>query len=169
MHSSKPQQVRRRNFDLEQYDGSCRQSFPLVKWIDFTIESMGALNILDRNIQADHAISDAQLFARAAHESKLLETWDAFKRAHARWRDRLFQWNADTVAFHVMAGHMTQSDILDEEERIGIKPVEPTYVFPKSDYAKYGKRDLDKTEEQIFKQQKMVGQVLVAIKNQCKQ
>ena len=41
---------------------------------------------------------------------------------------------------------MTQSDILDEEERIAIKPVEPTYVFPKSDYAKYGKRDLDKTE-----------------------
>jgi hypothetical protein len=130
---------------------------------------LGALNILDRNVQADHAISDAQLFARQAHESRLLETSEAFKRAHARWRDRLFQWNADTVAFHAIAEHMTQQAILDEDERIGIKPVEPTYVFPKSDYAKYGKRDLDKTEELIFKQQKMAGQVLVAIKNRCKQ
>ena len=118
---------------------------------------MGALYILDRNIQADHVISDAQLFARQAHESRLLETSEAFKRAHARWRDRLFQWNADTVAFYAIAGHMTQLAILDEEERIGIKPVEPTYVFPKSDYAKYVKRDLDKTEEQIFKQQKIAG------------
>ena len=169
MHSSKPQQVRRRNFDLEQYDGSCRQSFPFVKWIDSTIESMGALNILDRTAQPDQVISDAQLFAKAAHESRLLETSDAFKRAHARWRDRPFQWNADTIAFYAIAGYMTQDAIMDEEERIGIKPVEPTYVFPKSDYAKYGKRDMDKTEEQIFKQQKMAGQVLVAIKNRCKQ
>jgi len=69
---------------------------------------MGALNILDRNIQADHVISDAQLFARQAHESRLLETSEAFKRAHARWRDQLFQRNADTVAFYAIAGHMTQ-------------------------------------------------------------
>ncbi len=34
-----------------------------------------------------------------------------------------------------------------------------------SAYAKYGKRDLDKSEEQIYKQQKMAGQVLVATKN----
>ena len=136
MHSSKPQQVRRRNFDLEQYDGSCRQSFPFVKWIDSTIESMGALNILDRNIQPDQAISDAQIFARAAHESRLQETSEAFKRAHARWSNRLFQWNADTVAFQAIAGHMSQNDILDEQDRIGIKPVEPTYVFPKSDFTR---------------------------------
>ncbi len=123
MHSSKPQQVRRRNFDLEQYDGSCRQSFPFVKWIDSTIESMGALNILDRNIQADHVISDAQLFARQAHESRLLETSEAFKRAHARWRDRLFQWNTDTVAFYAIAGHMTQLAILDEEETLNSNSV----------------------------------------------
>ena len=83
---------------------------------------MGALNILDRNAQPDQAISDAQLFAKAAHESRLLETSDAFKRAHARWRDRLFQWNADTIAFYAIAGHMTQDAIMDEEERIGIKP-----------------------------------------------
>jgi hypothetical protein len=130
---------------------------------------MGALNILDRNAQPDQAISDAQLFAKAAHESRLLETSDAFKRAHARWRDRLFQWNADTIAFYAIAGHMTQDAIMDKEERIGIKPVEPIYVLPKSDYAKYGKRDIDKTEEQIFKQQKMAGQVLVVIRNRCKQ
>ena len=107
MHSSKPQQVRRRNFDLEKYDGSCRQSYPFVKWIDSTIESMGALNILDRQAQPDQAISEAQLFAKIAHESRLLETSDAFKRDHARWRDHLFQWNADTIAFYAIAGHMT--------------------------------------------------------------
>ena len=84
MHSSKPQQVRRRNFDLEQYDGSCRQSFPFVKWIDSTIESLGALNILDKNVQPDFEISDAQRFAEAAHESRQIETSDAFKRAHQR-------------------------------------------------------------------------------------
>jgi hypothetical protein len=105
---------------------------------------MGALNILDRNAQPDQFISDAQLFAKAAHESRLLETSDAFKRAHARWRDRLFQWNADTIAFYAIAGYMTQDAIMDEEERIGIKPVEPTYAFPKSDNAKYGKRYMDK-------------------------
>jgi hypothetical protein len=48
-----------------------------------------------------------------------------------------------------------QQAIVDEEERIGIKPVEPTFAPPTSAYAKYGKRDLDKTEEQIYKQQKM--------------
>jgi hypothetical protein len=50
-------------------------------------------------------------FAKAAHERRLLETSDAFKRAHARWRDRLFQWNADTIAFYAIAGHMTQDAI----------------------------------------------------------
>ena len=129
MHSSKPQQVRRRNFDLEQYDGSCRQSFPFVKWIDSTIESMGALNILDKNAQPDHCISEAQIFAKAAHESRLLETSEAFKRAHARWTERLFQWNNDTIAFHAIGGFMSQDEILNEQDRIGIKPVEPTYVF----------------------------------------
>jgi hypothetical protein len=59
--------------------------------------------------------------------------------------------------------------IVAEEERIGIKPVEPIYAPPTSAYAKYGKRDLDKTEDQIYKQQKIAGQVLVAIKNRCKQ
>ncbi len=52
---------------------------------------------------------------------------------------------------------MSQCEILEEQDRIGIKPVEPTYVFPRSEYAKYGKRDLDKTEELINKQQKMAG------------
>jgi hypothetical protein len=134
MHSSKPQQVRRRNFDLEQYDGSCRQSFPFIKWIDSTIEAMGALNILDIRAQPDIVISEAQIFARAAHESRLTETSEAFKRAHARWQQRLIDWNTDTIIFHTVAGHMTQEAIQDEEDRIGIKPVEPTYVLPKSDY-----------------------------------
>ena len=168
MHSSKPQQVRRRNFDLEQYDGSCRQSFPFVKWIDSTIESMGALNILDRNIQADHVISDAQLFARQAHESRLLETSDAFKRAHSRWQARTIQWNTDTVLLNIMGGQWSQRRILDEMDNIGIKPVEPTYVAPQSDYSKYGHKELDKTVELALKQQKTAGQVLVAIKKRCK-
>jgi hypothetical protein len=168
MHSSKPQQVRRRNFDLEQYDGSCRQSFPFVKWIDSTIESMGAMNILDKNVQPDFIISDAQTFAKAAHESRQLETSEAFKRAHHRWQQRTIEWNVDMIALGIMDPQNLQA-IVAEEERIGIKPVEPTYAPPTSAYAKYGKRDLDKTEEQIYKQQKMAGQVLVAIKNRCKQ
>ena len=65
MHSFIPQQVRRRNFDLEQHDGSCRQSFPFVKWINSTIESMGAMNIPDKNVQLDFIISDAQIFANS--------------------------------------------------------------------------------------------------------
>ena len=136
MHSSKPQQVRRRNFDLEQYDGSCRQSFPFVKWIDSTIESMGALNILDKQAQPDFEISDAQRFAKMAHESRQTETSDAFKRAHQRWQQRTFDWNVDTVALGFMDPHDLQGIIL-EEERIGIKPVEPIYAPPISSYAKY--------------------------------
>ncbi len=54
------QQAGQRNFDLEQYDGSCRQPFPFVKWIDSTIEPMGEMNILDKNAQPDFEISDAQ-------------------------------------------------------------------------------------------------------------
>ncbi len=102
MHSSKPQQVRRRNFDLEQYDGSYRQSIPFVKLIDSTIESMGALNILDKNAQPDFEISDAQRFAKAAHESRQTETSKAFKRAHLRWKHRIFEWNVDAVALGLM-------------------------------------------------------------------
>jgi hypothetical protein len=121
-------------------------------------------------------------FRKVAHDERImterLAVYDlalttyllnASKEPKARWRAGLLRWNADTVAFHATAGHMTQVVILDEEERIGIKPVEPTYVFPKSDCAKYGKKDLDKTEEKIFKQQKMAGQVLVVIRNRCKQ
>ena len=119
MHSSKPQQVRRRNFDLEQYDGSCRQSFPFVKWIDSTIESMGAMNILDKNAQPDFAISDAQRFAKAAHESHQIETSEAFKRAHQRWQQRTIEWNVDTIALGLIDPRNLQ-EIIAEEERIGI-------------------------------------------------
>ena len=80
MHSSNLQQVCQRKFELEQYDRSCRQSFPFVEWIDSTI--------LAKNGQPDHCISDAQIFTKAAHESRLLETSGAFKSAHARWGDR---------------------------------------------------------------------------------
>ena len=144
MHSSKPQQVGRRNVDLEQCDGWCRQSFPFVKWIDSTIESMGAMNILDKNAQPDFVISDAQIFAKAAHETRQIETSEAFKRAHQRWQQRTIDWNVDTVTLGFMDPHNLQA-IVDEEERIGIKPVEPTFAPPTSSYAKYGKRDLDKT------------------------
>jgi len=129
---------------------------------------MGALNILDKQTQPDFEISDAQRFAKAAHESRQIETSDAFKRAHQRWQNRTIEWNVDTVALGFMDPHNLQAIIL-EEERIGIKPVEPIFAPPTSSYAKYGKRDLDKTEEQIHKQQKTAGQVLVAIKNRCKQ
>ena len=51
-------------------------------------------------------------------------------------------------------------------ERIDIKPVEDTYVAPQSDFSKFGFKELDKTEEMALKQQKLAGQVLVAIKKQ---
>ena len=127
---------------------------------------MGATNILDKNAQPDFEISDAQRFAKSAHESRQTETSEAFKRAHQRWQKRIIDWNVDTIALGFMDPHNLR-DIILEEEQIGIKPVESIYAPPMSSYAKYGKRDLD--EEQIFKQQKLAGQVLVAIKNRCKQ
>ena len=119
-------------------------------WIDSTIESMGAMNILDKNAQPDFAISDAQRFAKAAHESHQIETSEAFKRAHQRWQQRTIEWNVDTIALGLIDPRNLQ-EIIAEEERIGIKPVEPTFAPPTSAYAKYGKRDLDKTEELIHR------------------
>jgi hypothetical protein len=52
-------------------------------------------------------------------------------------------------------------------DEIGIKPVEPTYVAPQSDYSKYGHKEVEKTVELALKQQKIAGQVLVAIKKRC--
>ena len=54
--------------------------------------------------------------------------------------------------------------IVAEEERIGIKSVEPTFAPPTVAYAK-----CDKTQHHIYKQLTIGGQVLVAIKNRCKQ
>jgi hypothetical protein len=67
----------------------------------------------------------------------------------------------------LMGGQWSQQRILDEMDNIGIKPVEPTYVAPQSDYSKYGHNELDKTVELALKQQKTAGQVLVAIKKRC--
>ena len=67
----------------------------------------------------------------------------------------------------LMGGQWTQHRIIDKMDNIGIKPVEPTYVAPQSDYSKYGRKDLDKTEELALKQQKTAAQVLVVIKKRC--
>jgi len=90
---------------------------------------MGALNILDRNVQPDFMISDAQRFAKEAHESRQIETSEAFKRAHHRWQQRTIEWNVDTIAMGFMDPQNLQA-IVAEEERIGIKPVEPTFAPP---------------------------------------
>jgi hypothetical protein len=66
-----------------------------------------------------------------------------------------------------MGGQWGQQRILDEIDRIGIKPVEPTYKAPLSDFSKYGKKEFDKAEEMALKQQKTAAQVLVAIKKRC--
>jgi hypothetical protein len=66
--------------------------------------------------------------------------------------------------FHAVGEFMSQDELLDEQDRIGIKPVEPTYVFPRSNYAHYGERDLDKTQELLVQQSKMAGQSMVAIR-----
>ncbi len=68
--------------------------------------------------------------------------------------------NTDTVILDTMGGQWGQQRILDEIDRIGIKQVEPTYVTPQSDFPKYGRKELDKTEEMALKQQKTAAQVL---------
>jgi len=167
MHSSKPQQVRRRDFDTELYDGTCRPSFPFVKWIGELIESMGANHIMDIHRYPDHAPSESLLLSKITHETKEKESSDAFKRAHARWQARTIQYNTDTVILDAMGGQWNQQRILDEIDRIGIKPVEPTYKPPLSDFSKYGRKEFDKAEEMALKQQKTAAQVLVAIKKRC--
>ena len=167
MHSSKPQQVRRRDFDTELYDGTCRPSFPFVKWIGELIESMGASHIMDPIRYPDHVPSESLILAKLTHENRAQESSDAFKRAHSRWQARTIQWNTDTVLLNMMGGQWSQQRILDAMDDIGIKPVEPTYVAPQSDYSKYGHKELDKTVELALKQQKTAGQVLVAIKKRC--
>jgi hypothetical protein len=67
----------------------------------------------------------------------------------------------------MMGGQWSQQRILDAMDDIGIKPVEPTYVAPQSDYSKYGHKEVEKTVELAHKQQKIAGQVLVAIKKRC--
>ena len=79
MHSSKPQQVRQRNFDSELYDGTCRPSFPFVKWIGKLIESMGASHIMDTVRHPDHIPSESLLLSKIAHETRAKESSDAFK------------------------------------------------------------------------------------------
>jgi len=167
MHSSKPQQVRRRNFDTELYDGTCRPSFPFVKWIGELIESMGATHIMDIHRYPDHAPSESLILSKITHEAKAKESSDAFKRAYGRWQARMIQYNTDTVILDAMGGQWNQQRIVNEIDRIGIKPVEPTYVAPQSDFSKYGRKELDKTEELALKQQKTAAQVLVAIKKRC--
>ena len=167
MHSSKPQQVRRRDFDTELYNGTCRPSFPFVKWIGELIESMGANHIMDTHRYPDHAPSESLILSKITHETKEKESSEAFKRAHARWQARTIQYNTDTVILDAMGGQWDQQRILDEIDRIGIKPVEPTYKPPLSDFSKYGRKEFDKTEEMALKQQKTAAQVLVAIKKRC--
>ena len=79
----------------------------------------------------------------------------------------MVQYNTDTVILNAMGGQWDQQRILYEIDKIGIKPVEPTYVAPQSDFSKYGRKELDKTEEMALKQQKTAAQVLVAIKKRC--
>ena len=167
MHSSKPQPVRRRDFDTELYDGTCRPSFPFVKWIGEMIEAMGASHIMDLIRYPDHVPSESLLLSKITHENRAKESSDAFKRAYARWQSRTIQWNTDTILLDAMGGQWDQQRIVNEIERMGIKPVEPIYVAPQSDYSKYGRKELDKTEELALKQQKIAGQVLVAIKKRC--
>jgi hypothetical protein len=70
MHSSKPQQVRRRNFDTELYDGTCRPSFPFVNWIGEMIESMGANHIMDIHRYPDHVPSESLILSKLPMKQK---------------------------------------------------------------------------------------------------
>ena len=115
----------------------------------------------------DHVPSESLILAKLTHENRAQESSDAFKRAHSRWQARTIQWNTDTVLLDIMGGQWSQQRILDAMDEIGIKPVEPTYVAPQSDYSKYGHKEVEKTVELALKQQKIAGQVLVAIKKRC--
>ena len=79
MHSSKPQQVRRRDFDSELYDGRCRPSFPFVKWIGKTIEAMGATHIMDTIRYPDDLPSESLLLSKNAHENRAKAGSDALQ------------------------------------------------------------------------------------------
>ena len=115
----------------------------------------------------DHVPLESLLLSKIAHETRAKESSDAFKRAYRRWEARTVQWNTDTVILEAMGGQWDQQRIVNAIEDIGIKPVEPIYVAPQSDFSKYGRKELDKTEELALKQQKIAGQVLVAIKKRC--
>ena len=128
---------------------------------------MGASHIMDPIQYPDHVPSESLILAKITHENRAQESSDAFKRAHSRWQARTIQWNTDTVLLNIMGGQWSQQRILDAMDDIGIKPVEPTYVAPQSDYSKYGHKEVEKTVELAHKQQKIAGQVLVAIKKRC--
>jgi hypothetical protein len=121
---------------MELYDGTCRPSFPFVKRIGELIESMGATHIMDIH----HVPSESLMLSKITHEAKEKESSEAFKRAHSRWQARTVQYNTDTVILDAMAGQWDQQRIINEIDRIGIKPVEPTYKAPLSDFSKYGRK-----------------------------
>ena len=64
-------------------------------------------------------ISDAQRFAKAAHESRQIKS----SEAHQRWKLRTIDWNVDTIALGFMDPRNLQA-IIAEIERIGIKSIE---------------------------------------------
>ena len=128
---------------------------------------MGATHIVEIYRYPDHVPSESLLLSKITHEAKEKESSEAFKRAHARWQARTIQYNTDTVILDAMGGQWDQQRIVDEIDRIGIKPVEPTYKAPLSDFSKYGRKEFDKAEEMALKQQKTAAQVLVAIKKRC--
>ena len=130
---------------------------------------MGALNILDRNVQPDFNLGCPDICQGGprippnrnigsfqegrptidGNKGQLSGTWT--RLPSASWTHKVYK------------------RLWPKKNESGSSQSSQPSPLPTSAYAKYGKRDLDKTEEQIFKQQKMAGQVLVAIKNRCKQ
>ena len=165
MPSSKPQQVRRRNFDTELYDGTCRPSFPFVKSIGEWIKSMGASHIMDPIRYPDHVPSEYLILAKLTHENRAQESSDAFKGAHSRWQARTIQWNTDTVLLDIMGGQWSQQRILDAMDEIGIKSVEPTYVAPQSDTPSTATRKLRKQWSSLSNSRQLPGRFWLPLKN----
>ena len=67
------------DFDSESYDGTCRPSFPFVKWIGEMIESMRAAHIMDTIRYPDDLPSESLLLSRNAHENSAKAGSDALQ------------------------------------------------------------------------------------------
>ncbi len=150
MHPSEPQQVRRRNFDLEQYDGSCCQSFPFVKWIDSTIDAMGAMS-------------------SQPSKSPMLRYLPRQPTNHAKLKPRK---HSRELTKDGNRGRSIGTSTQSPQDSWTLKIYKRSWPKKNGSESSRSNQSLPlqspsslNMEKEIYKQQKIAGQVLVAIKN----